>query len=153
PGREPRTFTRTSRPRERTRPKKTSDQNETDAWATAGPGVRCACHVSGQARVGRGQPERLSERAVGVVGGLVGADQQLLLDHFAGAADRALDLGGNVGVLLQEFADIVATLADALRIEREPGARLFDHARLHAEVDDLAKLGDALAVHDVELDL
>src|SRR5690606_39846198 len=44
-------------------------------------------------------------------------------------------------------------LADALVAVGVPGARLLDDAGLHAEVDELARLGDALAVHDVELDL
>ena len=42
-----------------------------------------------------------------------------------------------------------------MRIESiaEPGARLLDQAGLDAEVEDFADLADALAVHDVELDL
>jgi hypothetical protein len=39
------------------------------------------------------------------------------------------------------------------RIVAEPGAGLLDDAGLDAEIEDLAELGDALAVHDVELDL
>ncbi len=37
--------------------------------------------------------------------------------------------------------------------KREPGAGLLDHPGLDAQVDQLATLADALAVHDVELDL
>src|SRR5262249_30203066 len=44
-------------------------------------------------------------------------------------------------------------LADALAVVGEPGARLFDHARLDAEIDQLAALRHAFAVHDIELDL
>ena len=40
-----------------------------------------------------------------------------------------------------------------IAVVAEPGARLLDQAGLDAEVEDLADLGDALAVHDVELDL
>src|SRR6185312_9026535 len=50
-------------------------------------------------------------------------------------------------------ASIFAALTDALAVVGEPGARLLDHAGLDAEIDQLADLGDALAVHDVELDL
>ena len=44
-------------------------------------------------------------------------------------------------------------LADADAVIAEPGARLFDDARLDAEIEDLADLGDAFAIHDVEFDL
>src|SRR5437763_12633362 len=54
------------------------------------------------------------------------ADQQLLGDHRLGAADAGLDVGGDVGVGLEELADVVAALADALAGEGEPGAGLLD---------------------------
>src|ERR1700723_1789218 len=60
-----------------------------------------------------------SERAVFLVGAHR-ADQQLFLDLVAGAAHRPLDLGGDVGMALEEFADIVAALADPLAAEGEP---------------------------------
>ena len=44
-------------------------------------------------------------------------------------------------------------LADALAVIGEPGARLLDHAGLDPEIDELAGLGDARPIHDVELDL
>src|SRR5438034_2219314 len=67
--------------------------------------------------------------------------------------DRGLDLGGDVGIGLEERLGVLAALADALAVIGEPGARLLDDARLHAEVDQLAALRHAFAVHDVELDL
>src|SRR5690606_215095 len=68
-------------------------------------------------------------------------------------ADRLLDLRSDLRVFLEERLCILAPLADALAVEREPGARLLDDPRLHAEVDDLASSGNSLTVHDVELDL
>src|SRR6478735_6917449 len=65
--------------------------------------------------------------------------------------DGSFDRTGNVGVALEKGFRVLATLADALAVVGEPGAGLFDHAGLDAEIDQLAHLGDALAVHDVEL--
>ena len=59
----------------------------------------------------------------------------------------------DVGVLLEELLGVLAALAEALAVVGEPGAGLLDDAGLDAEIDELADLGDALAVHDVELDL
>src|SRR5215813_2674697 len=91
-------------------------------------------------------------RAV-VVTVLALAGEDLLGDQAGVLADRGLDLVADVRVALEEILRVLATLADALAVVGEPGARLLDHAGLDAEVDDLAHLGDALAVHDVELDL
>src|SRR5205085_5486263 len=89
--------------------------------------------------------------AVGV--GLALTGENLLGDQAGVLADRGLDLGGHVGVGLQEGFGVLAALAEALAVIGEPGAGLFDHAGLDAEVEDLAHLGDALAIHDFELDL
>ena len=70
----------------------------------------------------------------------------------ASVADGLLDLGRDLGMVAQELLGVLAALADPLRLVGEPGAGLLDHAGLDAEVDQLAGLGDALAVHDVELD-
>src|SRR3546814_20950436 len=48
---------------------------------------------------------------------------------------------------------ILAALADSDRIIAEPGARFLDQPGLDAEVEDLADLRNALAVHDVDFDL
>src|ERR1700722_18668505 len=86
--------------------------------------------------------------------GLAGLARENLLGAPSGVLpDRGLDLGGHVGVVTQEGLCVLAALADALAVIGEPRARLLDDARLDAEIDDLAELGDALAVHDVELDL
>src|SRR5215217_2542433 len=68
-------------------------------------------------------------------------------------ADLALDLGRNLGIVLQEALGVLATLAEALAVIREPSARLFDHVGLHPKIDEFTHLGDPLAEHDVELDL
>src|SRR5690606_10875078 len=83
----------------------------------------------------------------------LGVAQQFLGDLVGRGPDRLLDGVGDVGVGLEEVAHVLAALADALAVVGEPAARLLDDAGLDAEVDDLAQLGDALAVHDVEDDL
>src|SRR4051812_15254314 len=55
-------------------------------------------------------------------------------------------------MLAQVSLGVLAALADALAVIGEPRARLLDHAGLVAEIDQLAGLADAFAVHDVELD-
>src|SRR5438552_1409103 len=77
-------------------------------------------------------------------------DHQRVGDLAGVAADRGLDLASDLLVLLEERPRVLAALADALAVIGEPRARLLDHARLDAEIDQLAGLGDALAVHDVE---
>ena len=59
---------------------------------------------------------------------------------------------GDLGMLLEIRLGVLAPLADALAVVGEPRAGFLDHAGAHAEVEQLAGLGDALAVHDVELD-
>src|SRR5919201_6815976 len=81
------------------------------------------------------------------------AGENSLGDEAGILPDRGLDLGGDVRVGLEEGLGVLAALADALAVIGEPGARLFDHARLDPEIDQLAALRHALAVHDVELDL
>src|SRR5665811_2210453 len=68
-------------------------------------------------------------------------------------AHLRLDLGGHVGIVLEELLGVLAALADAHAVIGEPGAGFFHHTRFDAEIDQLADLGDALAIHDVELDL
>src|SRR5262249_19646603 len=53
----------------------------------------------------------------------------------------------------QELLGILAALADALAVIREPRAGFLDDPGLDAEIDQLAALRDAFAIHDVEFDL
>lgn len=62
----------------------------------------------------------------------------------------AVDLLGDLGILPNELAGIVLALADAHVTVGEPGARLVDDIIFDADVDQLALLGDALAVQDIE---
>jgi hypothetical protein len=64
-----------------------------------------------------------------------------------------LDGEGHVRVVLQELLGVLAPLPDPFIAVGEPGAGFLDHAGLHAEIEQLAGLGDALAIHDVEFDL
>ena len=82
-----------------------------------------------------------------------GAGQNLLGDQAGVLADRRLDLRGHVGIGLEERLGVLAALAEPLAVIGEPGAGFLDDAGLDAEVEDFAHLGDALAIHDVELDL
>src|SRR6185295_9468174 len=63
--------------------------------------------------------------------------------------DRLVDLR----VLLEELLGVLATLAEALAAVGKPGAALLDDALLDREVEQVAALRDALAVHHIELGL
>src|SRR3954454_16884532 len=67
-----------------------------------------------------------------VLGG--GAGHQGLCDLVGLAADRALDAGGDVRILLEIDLRILAALAGPHRIVAAPGAGLLDDAGLHAEI-------------------
>src|SRR3546814_2997719 len=56
-------------------------------------------------------------------------------------------------VCSSDLLGILAALADTDRVIAEPGARFLDQPGLDAEIEDLADLGNALPVHDVEFDL
>src|SRR3546814_19157538 len=68
-------------------------------------------------------------------------------------ANRLLDPVEKLSIFLEEGLCVLAPLADPLRIIAEPGARFFHEPGLHAQVQDFADLGDAFAIHDVELHL
>src|SRR5438067_8687326 len=97
----------------------------------------------------------LPNRALGLRrSGLAAFDHgQLGAADAEGPADLCFDLGAEVGVLLDEELRVLATLAEAHVAVGEPGAGLLDDLVLDADVDQLAGLGDALAVAYVELRL
>src|SRR6266516_3863551 len=68
-------------------------------------------------------------------------------------AHPGLDLRRDLGMLAQEIASVLASLADAVATEGVPGTGLLDDALLGRDVDQLSLLGDAAAVQDVELRL
>src|ERR1700677_100129 len=74
------------------------------------------------------------------------ANAKLLLDLL-------LDLVGHLGVLHQEAANILLTLAELLTLVGEPGTGLSDKALVHTHIDQRAFPADASAVEDVELGL
>src|SRR4051794_34462071 len=117
------------------------------------PGMRLSAGGSSQAPVdpapGRsGSASEVDRRQLDaarrVPGGL--ADAQLLQDLL-------LDLGGHVGVLLEELPRLLLALAELVTVVRVPGPGLPNDALLDADVDQRALTRDALAVHDVELGL
>jgi hypothetical protein len=59
--------------------------------------------------------------------------------------------GKDVLVLLQEGADVLAALSDALALVAVPCAALVDDVVEHREIEDVALARDALAVENVEL--
>src|SRR5450759_976685 len=79
--------------------------------------------------------------------------RQLRDAHAEDFADLAFDFGHEVGVVGEELLGIFTPLADADGPVREPRARLLDDLVLDPDVDQLAGLGDALAVTYIELRL
>src|SRR5437763_8654460 len=57
----------------------------------------------------------------------------------------------DVGILFQELLRVFAALAEALAAVREPRAAFLDNPFVDADVDEIAVLRDAFAVHHVEL--
>ncbi len=84
---------------------------------------------------------------------ILGLDGHGVGNHTGLLADPLLDRLGHLRVVAQELLGVLASLADPGAVVGEPGAGLLDDVGLDAEVDQLAHLADALAVHDVELDL
>src|SRR5690242_5136915 len=56
-------------------------------------------------------------------------------------------------MLLEELFGVLAALADALALPGEPRATLLEDVVLGGQIEHVAFAADALAVHDVELDL
>ena len=54
-------------------------------------------------------------------------------------------------IVLQELLRVLAPLAEPLAAVREPRAALLDDPLVDAEIEQVAGLRDAFAVHDVEL--
>src|SRR5690606_4955850 len=52
-----------------------------------------------------------------------------------------------------ELLGVLSALPQPLRIVREPRTGFFDRTGLYTQIDKLPELGNALAIHDVELDL
>src|SRR4051812_14453593 len=97
--------------------------------------------------------ERSLSRLAVVAFGPIRSGEQRFGEDARALANPLLDDVGDLRVVLEELARIFAALAETLAVEGEPGARLLDDAGLDAQVEQLAGLGNALAVHDVELDL
>src|SRR5918994_6790748 len=65
--------------------------------------------------------------------------------------DLLLDLAGELGVVAEEVAGVLAALAELVAVVGEPGPRLLDEADVHTDIEQAPLLGDPLAVDDVEL--
>src|SRR5215831_5521192 len=67
------------------------------------------------------------------------------------APDSILDRRVDLRVVLEELLGVLAALAEALAVEREPGAALLDDPLVDGEIQQVARARDAFAVHHVEL--
>src|SRR5205823_1384102 len=56
-------------------------------------------------------------------------------------------------LILQSLLRVLATLAESLALVREPRTTLFNYAIVRREIEQVAFLRNAFAVHDVELGL
>src|SRR5918994_1023094 len=56
-------------------------------------------------------------------------------------------------VVLEELFHVLASLAEALAVEGEPGAALFDDLAIDRQVEQVPFPRDPLAIHHVELRL
>src|SRR5690606_33861217 len=63
------------------------------------------------------------------------------------------DLARDFRIVAQKLLGVLSALPEALGVIGEPGAGLLHHTGLHTQVDELARLRHAFAIHDVELDL
>src|SRR6266571_2507461 len=61
-----------------------------------------------------------------------------LLDQAEQAAQLRLDLGPQIGVLLQELTDVLTALAETRLTVREPGAALVDQPVGDRQIDEIA---------------
>src|ERR671912_1799292 len=59
--------------------------------------------------------------------------------------DLLLDLAGQLGVVAEEVAGVLAALAELGALVGEPGPRLLDQADVHADIQQAPLLGDPLA--------
>ena len=73
--------------------------------------------------------------------------------HTKGQSQLAFDADQGFRVLLEEFLGVFPTLADAFVLIGVPGAALVDDFLGRGEIEQIAGLGDALAVDDVEFGL
>src|SRR5712691_5811498 len=104
------------------------------------------------ARARRSKRSAPAGRRLLLRGDIPGGGHHRVGDETGIAADRALDQLADLDMLLQIEFGVFAALADPLAIIGEPRPRFLDDAGLDAEVDQLAALGNSLAVHDVEID-
>src|SRR5262249_46846556 len=123
--------------------------NERGFWHSFPRISRRADGLRARAGARRGVGDR--DRACGVGGNRRGLAGRRALHEAEGGADLLVDLGGEVGVVLEEDARVLAPLAEADLAVGEPRAGFLDDAVRDAEVEEIAFLRNAFAVEDVEL--
>src|SRR5581483_199430 len=84
--------------------------------------------------------------------GLSGVRTRGRLDHHL-LADPRFDFRRRFRMLLQIIARVLLTLTDTILLIGIPGARFLDDVLLRANVDQLAGLGDALIIKNIEFAL
>src|SRR2546428_7248895 len=98
----------------------------------------------------------LAGRRALVIGTLLGNRPGVPLvfaPHGGGLGDLGLDLARHGRMGLEIVPRRLAALADPLASIREPGPALVDDIPVHAEIDQLADLGNPFGEQDVELGL
>src|SRR5580700_8118129 len=113
----------------------------------------CGCKTNAGLANAGAKPRSAFRRVVVLGGFALLASENLLGDDAGILPDRHFDFGRDIGIGLEEAFGVLAALADALAVIGEPGAGFLHDAGLDAEIDQFAVLGDALPIHDVELDL
>src|SRR5262249_57678606 len=81
------------------------------------------------------------------------AGEDFFGDEASVLPDRGFDLGGDIGIGLEEGLGVLAALPDALAVVGEPGAGLLDHACFNPEIDRLAALRPSFPSHPLHLAL
>src|SRR5271165_6769073 len=68
-----------------------------------------------------------------------------------GLADLGLELLADIGIFFEEVLGVLTPLPDAVTLVAEPRARLLYQVHVDGQIDQVAFVGNAFAVNDVEL--
>src|SRR4029077_16108757 len=75
------------------------------------------------------------------------------LDQAQSLTQFGIDRTADVGIVLQELACVLASLADPVALEAEPGTALLHDVLGYSQIQQVAFLGNAFTIDDVELGL
>jgi len=77
----------------------------------------------------------------------------MIRDQAGIVTNRPFDGHRNLWIVPQECFGVLPALTDTLPFIGEPRPGFLNNISLHAKVDKLSVFGNALAIHDVKLDL